>query len=207
MTNKFQSRYKEKANDSFRTKIRLYMFNKSLNNDWQSFGLDDFKRFEISKDLVTTYTTEYWQYETDYKIKDNLTNDFIQKEIAIKEIALKADIEVFRQNYISEVFPLIFPFEKFESMTKVEKCVYCGITIPLVTELANQQKLFKKNYRGWSLEIDRIDSNLEYTPDNCVMACYWCNNAKTDEFTHEEFKEIGKTFRVTWENRLGKSLD
>lgn len=207
MANKLPPRYNEKANDSFRTKIRLYMFNKSLNNNWQSFGLDDFRRFEISKDLVTTYTTEYWQYETDYKIKDDLTNDFIQKEIAKKEIALKAVIEVFRQNYISEVFPLIFPVEKFESMTKVEKCVYCGITMPLVIELANQQKLFKKNYRGWSLEIDRIDSNLEYTPDNCVMACYWCNNAKTDEFTHEEFKEIGKTFRVTWENRLGKSLE
>lgn len=203
---KLPKRYYDKANDSFRTKRNLYLFSKALNNSWQEVSLDDFRRFEISKDLVTTYTTEYWQYETDYKIKDDLTNDFIQKEIAIKEIALKAVIEVFRQNYVSEVFPIIFPVEKFESMTKVEKCVYCGITIPLVTELANQQKLFKKNYRGWSLEIDRIDSNLEYTPDNCVMACYWCNNAKTDEFTHEEFKEIGKTIRVIWEKRLGKFL-
>ena len=30
-----------------------------------------------------------------------------------------------------------------------------------------------------------------YNPDNCVLACYWCNNAKTDAFTDKEFKPIG----------------
>jgi 5-methylcytosine-specific restriction endonuclease McrA len=207
MANKLHSRYNEKANDSFRTKIRLYMFSKSLNNNWQTFGMDDFRQFEISKELAKTYTTEYWQYEPDYKIKDDLTNDFIQKEIAQKEIALKAEIEALRQEYINKIFPLIFPPEKFDSLINAEECVYCGITTLKVVELANKQQLFKKNYRGWSLEVDRIDSNYEYSPENCVMACYWCNNAKTDEFTHEEFKEIGKTIRNVWEKRLGRLLD
>ena len=30
-----------------------------------------------------------------------------------------------------------------------------------------------------------------YNADNCVLACYWCNNAKTDAFTDKEFKPIG----------------
>ena len=30
--------------------------------------------------------------------------------------------------------------------------------------------MYKKNYRGWNLEIDRKDSNLEYRKENCVMA-------------------------------------
>ena len=30
-----------------------------------------------------------------------------------------------------------------------------------------------------------------YNPDNCVLACYWCNKTKTDAFTDKEFKEIG----------------
>jgi len=71
-----------------------------------------------------------------------------------------------------------------------------------INQLAINRKLYKKNERGWKLEIDRINSNLEYKPNNCVMACYWCNNAKTDEFTYEEFKEIGKEIRKVWETRL-----
>jgi hypothetical protein len=45
------------------------------------------------------------------------------------------------------------------------------------------------------------ESNYEYKPDNCVMAFYWCNNAKTDEFTEEEFKAVGKTIAGIWEKR------
>ncbi|MHC1773823.1 MAG: hypothetical protein AB9834_00280 [Lentimicrobium sp.] len=202
MENKFPPRYNEKANDSFRTKIRLYMFSKSLNNNWQTFGMDDFRLFRIEVDLVKEYTTIYWQYEPEFEIREGLTNDFIQKEIAKKEIELKSEIEALRLDYISKVFPVIFPPEKFNLFTKAEKCVYCGITIPMVVELANKQQLFKKNYRGWSLEVDRIDSNKEYTPENCVMACYWCNNAKTDEFTHEEFKLLGEVIRKLWHARI-----
>lgn len=36
------------------------------------------------------------------------------------------------------------------------------------------------------------------------MSCYWCNNAKTDEFTFEEFEEIGKSFGLVWNKRLKK---
>lgn len=30
-----------------------------------------------------------------------------------------------------------------------------------------------------------------YNESNCVLACYWCNNAKTDAFTDKEFEPIG----------------
>jgi hypothetical protein len=38
--------------------------------------------------------------------------------------------------------------------------------------------------------------------DNLVFACYWCNNAKTDTFTFEEFKQVGEVFRNIWQKRL-----
>ena len=41
------------------------------------------------------------------------------------------------------------------------------------------------------MEIDRKAPNQEYSDDNCEPICYWCNNAKTDEFSAEEFKPIG----------------
>lgn len=126
----------------------------------------------------------------------------IQKEIARQEVGLKTVIEALRKDYITRVFPAMFPPEEFVALTDTEECAYCGITIPMVTELANKQQLFKKNYRGWSLEIDRKDSNFEYSTDKCVMACYWCNNAKTDEFTHEEFKMVGEVIKKIWADRL-----
>lgn len=202
MTTKLPPRYNEKASDSFRTKIRLYMFSKALNNNWQSFGLDDFRHFEINEDLVITYTTEYWQYEPEYEIRPGLSINQIMKDLEHKEKELALQIEAFRQDYIYKTFFDKYPVEDFQKLIDTENCVYCGITIPKVIELANNQKLYKKNYRGWTLEIDRKDSNLEYSPDNCVMACYWCNNAKTDEFTHEEFLKVGKVIREIWQERL-----
>jgi 5-methylcytosine-specific restriction endonuclease McrA len=40
--------------------------------------------------------------------------------------------------------------------------------------------------------------------NNIVLACYWCNNAKTDTFTYEEFLRVGKVFAEIWKERLLK---
>ena len=45
-------------------------------------------------------------------------------------------------------------------------------------------KIYTKSARGLSIEIDRLNSNKEYSLDNVVLACYWCNNAKTDEYVN-----------------------
>lgn len=50
--------------------------------------------------------------------------------------------------------------------------------------------------------MDRKVSNREYTADNCVMCCYWCNNAKTDEFTDQEYQLMGDAMRNIWQERL-----
>jgi len=204
--NQSNHKYLAKANDSFKTKLNLYLFSKAFHDIWQTLNLEDFIHFKIDDDLVKEYATIYWQYETDYPITPELAIDKMQKQIAQKQIELKKEIEKMRLEYINVSFKKKFSLVDYESLLKTETCAYCGITIHQVTELANNQKLFKKNYRGWSLEIDRKDSNKEYSLENCVMACYWCNNAKTDEFTYEEFKVVGKAIREIWERRLEKKL-
>ncbi len=42
------------------------------------------------------------------------------------------------------------------------------------------------------MEVDRKISKANYSPENCVLACYPCNNAKSDVFTYEEFIKIGR---------------
>lgn len=53
------------------------------------------------------------------------------------------------------------------------------------------------------MEIDRKISEEKYDKfSNLTYACYWCNNAKTDTFTEEEFMIIGKSISYVWKQRL-----
>ena len=58
--------------------------------------------------------------------------------------------------------------------------------------------------RGKRLEIDRKDSQKGYTEENCVLACPLCNNAKSDKFTDEEFRKLGRVIREIWQKRILK---
>lgn len=206
MDNKSTQKYLTKANDSFKTKLNLYLFSKVIQNNWNNLSLKDFTRFEINQDLIELYTTEYWQYEPEYEIKPGLTNDAIYKQIDKIKSENKPLIDTLNKDYIGIQFPVKFPKNEFKELLNYQECAYCHITIADINQMANNKQLRKKNYRGWSLEVDRLDSNKEYSKDNCVMACYWCNNAKTDEFTEDEFKKIGKEIRKIWETRSGKKL-
>jgi 5-methylcytosine-specific restriction endonuclease McrA len=70
-----------------------------------------------------------------------------------------------------------------------QSCHYCQL--PGNTK-EHYGKWFRDGRRGLRLEVDRIESKKPYSPENCVLACYPCNNAKSDVFSYEEFLEIGK---------------
>jgi len=85
------------------------------------------------------------------------------------------------------------------------KCFYCGITEKQISKLFKKGELYTKRNRGRKLEIERLSPNEPYENlENLVFSCYWCNNAKTDTFTSEEFKNIGKEIGKIWEKRLKK---
>ena len=63
-------------------------------------------------------------------------------------------------------------------------------------------KTFRKGRRGLNLEVDKKDNRKPYSPSNCVLACYPCNNAKSDVFSYEEFLEIGQA--ISKVKRRGK---
>ncbi len=50
--------------------------------------------------------------------------------------------------------------------------------------------------------IDRKSPNEESYFENVVMACYWCNDAKTDEFDAKEFEPIGNEIEEALKGRL-----
>ena len=47
----------------------------------------------------------------------------------------------------------------------------------------------------------------DYTAENCKLACYYCNNAKSDAFEPDEFKEIiGPAIAKVIRGKLGNAL-
>lgn len=85
-----------------------------------------------------------------------------------------------------------------------EKCChYCKITQEELNQLHKIGINNKRTTRGRTLEIDRKISEEKYDNfSNLTYACYWCNNAKTDTFTEEEFLIIGKSISYVWKQRL-----
>lgn len=207
MNKEIKRKYLAKAKDSFKTKKNIYFFYLAIESEKHDDILADFKKFKIeeNEDLVNKYTTEYWQYKLDEKITGTTNKSVREIEFLIKHLDAnyKNEIVKMREDYV-ENFYKIFPLDDFEKLIDKDCCEYCGITVTDVERLVEKHQLYKKSLRGWTLEIDRKNSNYEYTKDNCVMACYWCNNAKTDEFTYEEFKIIGKGIKKVWGSRLKK---
>ena len=69
--------------------------------------------------------------------------------------------------------------------SKITKLIYEGLKN---NPLGISSKRFNK--RGRSLEIDRKDPlNAEYSIHNCVLACYFCNNDKSDIYSEKEYLE------------------
>ena len=66
------------------------------------------------------------------------------------------------------------------------KCTYCGIEEVVMT-------------------IDRMDNTIGYTDSNCCIACMFCNGWKSDQFSAEEMKIIGRAVRRVKLLRKGKS--
>jgi 5-methylcytosine-specific restriction endonuclease McrA len=83
------------------------------------------------------------------------------------------------------------------------KCFYCGLTERESQQIVHHGLLTSKRFplagklsqgvnRGYWLEIDRRNPMGNYSRDNCVPCCYFCNNDKSDVFTDEQYKEFIK---------------
>ncbi|NCN27570.1 hypothetical protein GW915_08340 [bacterium] len=75
-------------------------------------------------------------------------------------------------------------------------CHYCEVQFADIKELIDAKFLRERKtgygYRGIPPEIDRLDSIAAknvYSPSNCVLACYYCNNDKSNIYPAKLFKK------------------
>lgn len=105
-------------------------------------------------------------------------------------------------------------FESFEKWYNSQEkvCHYCGLLekesqeIVMTSILKSNRfpqdgKLGRGQSRGVWLEVDRIKPKENYSPENCVLACYYCNNDKSDIFHGDDYKKF-KTNRVEFLREL-----
>ncbi len=74
--------------------------------------------------------------------------------------------------------------------TQPEECMYCGIEAHKLRRIFDKDNgvLRTKRGRGRVLELERIDSNIsDYSEANCGLACYICNNHKSDLISKEDY--------------------
>ena len=88
-------------------------------------------------------------------------------------------------------------------------CEYCELTETEFQRLIDRGLVRTKRLstRGSTFEFDCREPEHGYTKDNVALCCYWCNNAKTDEFTPTEFKPMATAMAAIWRQRLaGKAV-
>lgn len=237
---KWKDTYNRKAKESFETKYRLFVFHKYFVDNTtkiDELDVDDFLKFDITDELCYSFCNQYYQKENEQYIqykdksiksskitKDIFCYDKCEGKASLLRLTnddyLKAQdtkaqeyYKKLRNSYKDEFIKSIFPWKEFRDMVQETRCYFCRITIDQICKMGQNGLLRNKrsDTRGYSLEVDRLNPNIEYRKNNCKMVCYWCNNAKTDEFTCDEFKEIAKGIRKAWEHRLSsrkiKDLD
>jgi len=197
---------------SFKTKLEISLFERCIvKGNLENITVQDFKHFEIDQDLVMKYQRA-WQLEGDQSLEeggikmktvDNMIEKWLKKNVKLKE-------ELF-ENYKILFITDYFPFSEFEKIYDRDPhkriCHYCKKSDFYLTQLRKEGKIYTKQFRGYTMEIDRLQPNYEYTPANVVLACYWCNNAKSDEFSEGEFTDhIGPSIEQVWDDRAKNPL-
>jgi hypothetical protein len=94
-----------------------------------------------------------------------------------------------------------------------KRCSYCMVDEETVREIVLQGKLKSARFpigskitrgrsRGVNLEVDRWDSSKPYSKKNCCLACYFCNNDKSDVFDGKEYVKFFENRKEYLERKL-----
>ena len=193
------SKYKQLLDRSFDNENNLILF-RYLKLE----GLEEWKPTKEDFNNNNYVAVEYDKFYKDKKKVEewNLTYDKWMKNS--------------RYNYIKEKLKSIFEnifydklrFVKFKELYgedgKSRECFYCHITEKEIEELIEAGKITTKRLysRGRRMEIEQKEPDKGYVFSNIALCCYWCNNAKSDEFTEEEFIPLGKEIEKIWKKRL-----
>lgn len=198
-----KSRYKSIEDRSFETYIDLFLIRSYLDNSsLKQATLQSFESFNYNDARIKECLKAY-QLPSD--------NSEFQKR-SLKE--LDKAIELWHDNHNLKDYKEHFckthlisesEFMEFYGMNDQERtCGYCKINEDEFGRIIDKELISTKRLstRGRTMEVDQMDPNKGYRRENLILTCYWCNNAKTDEFTYKEFIPIGESIGQIFRDRL-----
>jgi len=204
-----KKRYESIMKRDFKYNLELYIFNLILYDNVDNASPEKFRDFGPGDELINDYR-KACQLNTGNFKKTTINKIDELFESWYKDRDLKEYKEMFYSEFVKKL-----EFDKFkEVFTKdhtKNQCHYCGITeadiLNLIDKESDKIKTKRLLTRGKSMEIDRINPFGDYSESNIILSCYWCNNAKTDEFSYEEFKDIiAPGITKVWSKRLGREI-
>lgn len=195
LSRNYSDKYQQKMLESFNARLELYLFNLAKLNKpiKELFNKEEFLGLHINpeyKDEKLKY--KCGEYGASFSLNDESMGRIDYKMDVWCEENEELIKNIYDNDYIAIYMDEIFPKDIFEEKMNSQICHYCHITINEIIKLLEKRKIYRKTYtRGLVMELDRKIPNWEYDHDNTVPCCYWCNNAKTDEFFDDEFVTIG----------------
>lgn len=138
------------------------------------------------------------------RIKYKSLNEFYQEELNINGLELNQLRNEFKKyndlysKYFNEQRKVLFenPEKLIEWYDKHrESCNYCGITqseLQRIVESRNSNlTLNQKTKRSkGTLEIEKLNPSQGYTFDNSVLCCPFCNNAKSNLISEDDWRKF-----------------
>ena len=198
-------RYTSLVDRSFKRHLDLILYEHFYCEKSMPKNIKNHIDYEIPKEVIKQYGKDY-ENMSKVRERNKKIKTWIQEnadKVYDFKIAYKNyfENEVLQRQDFREVY-----FKDNESAKR--RCYFCRITEDKISELVHNNQIHTKRYysRGKTMEVDRIKPNGHYKPDNIKLTCYWCNNAKSDEFSAEEFKKISQKISEIWESRLGRKI-
>lgn len=158
------------------------------------------KKTTIEQAFINQFQINAEDYE---KIKEKHSdiqewkNKFKNKQISVENKEFQFD-----------TFNVFYKWYK-EQTKDGEICCYCGVHQKDIKESKIMERSKRGQQRGNSIEIERVETSEGkniYSPQNCRLACYVCNNAKSDLFTVQEFEPIANGINKMWSSLLNKEI-
>lgn len=204
---KYNDKYDQKKLESFNARLELYLFNLAKGTTGKNINFDEdyFINLETKEEYRGTNLVAKCQ-EYGFSFSENSSKEKYIKIDSMIENWCDANEEKIKElykKYEAKYKKTLFPEDNFLELLNQKECKYCKVSLEDIRKLYKGGKIYTKWYtRGKSLELDRKIPNWEYSEENTVACCYWCNNAKTDEFFDDEFNSIGLAIGTMLKDRL-----
>ena len=196
-----KTRYNSLFKRSYDLLLRYKLYENYYDNKNIIFNHEDLK---VSDEIKIEFSKLYIK-----NMRTTLKDVNKHMERVIEEESNKKSLKQYKEKY-KKYFEDRMSLETFKEFWEKENgrcCGYCGISEKQIISLDSDNEIKTKRFysRGKTMEIDKIKADGEYTKCNIILSCYWCNNAKTDEFSLEDFKCIAKGINRVWNQRLSST--